>query len=104
MSGRLCFAGVPRLSRRGFAAGAAATTALLGAPWARAGNEISIGLTPVFLDSDIQLLADLKSYLDADDRLCELYRDNHGWARKAILNVAGSGIFTCGSGGYFRSL
>jgi phosphonate transport system substrate-binding protein len=65
MSGRLCFAGVPRLSRRGFAAGAAATAALLGAPWARAGNEVSIGLTPVFLDSDIQLLADLKSYLES---------------------------------------
>jgi glycogen phosphorylase len=36
-------------------------------------------------------LADLKSYLDADRKVCELYRDNDGWARKAILNVAGSG-------------
>jgi starch phosphorylase len=39
-------------------------------------------------------LADLKSYLEADQRLCELYRDRAGWARKAILNVAGSGKFS----------
>jgi starch phosphorylase len=39
-------------------------------------------------------LADLGSYLDADRRLCELYTDREGWARKAILNVAGSGKFS----------
>jgi starch phosphorylase len=39
-------------------------------------------------------LADLRSYLDADRRLCELYADEAGWARKAILNVAGSGKFS----------
>ncbi len=39
-------------------------------------------------------LADLKSYLDADQRLCELYADPDGWAYKAILNVAGSGKFS----------
>ena len=39
-------------------------------------------------------LADLKSYLEADQRLRELYRDGHGWARKAILNVAASGKFS----------
>ena len=33
-------------------------------------------------------LADLKSYLDADRRLIELYADPEEWARKAILNVA----------------
>ena len=39
-------------------------------------------------------LADLRSYLDADRRLCELYADKAGWARMAILNVAGSGKFS----------
>jgi starch phosphorylase len=39
-------------------------------------------------------LADLTSYLDADQRLCDLYSDPDGWARKAILNVAGSGKFS----------
>jgi starch phosphorylase len=39
-------------------------------------------------------LADLKSYLAADQRLCELYADGDEWARKAILNVAGSGKFS----------
>ena len=34
-------------------------------------------------------LADLKSYLEADQRLVELYADPDAWARKAILNVAG---------------
>jgi starch phosphorylase len=39
-------------------------------------------------------LADLRSYLEADQRLCELYRSPHAWARKAILNVASSGMFS----------
>jgi starch phosphorylase len=39
-------------------------------------------------------LADLKSYLEADRHLCELYADPDGWAYKAILNVAGSGKFS----------
>jgi glycogen phosphorylase len=39
-------------------------------------------------------LADLKSYLDADQRLCDLYANPDAWARKAILNVASSGKFS----------
>jgi starch phosphorylase len=39
-------------------------------------------------------LADLKSYLEADQRMRELYADSDGWVRKAILNVAGSGKFS----------
>src|SRR5580658_4386581 len=39
-------------------------------------------------------LADLKSYLDADRRLLDLYANPDEWTRKAILNVAGSGKFS----------
>jgi len=39
-------------------------------------------------------LADLKSYLEADQRLTELYADGGAWAHKTILNVAGSGTFS----------
>jgi starch phosphorylase len=39
-------------------------------------------------------LADLKPYLEADHRLTELYADADAWARKAILNIAGSGKFS----------
>jgi starch phosphorylase len=39
-------------------------------------------------------LADLKSYLETDQRLVELYRNPDAWARKAILNVASSGKFS----------
>jgi starch phosphorylase len=39
-------------------------------------------------------LADLSSYLQADERLRLLYADPEQWARKAILNVAGSGKFS----------
>ena len=39
-------------------------------------------------------LADLKSYLEADQRLCALYSTSDAWARKAILNVANSGKFS----------
>jgi starch phosphorylase len=39
-------------------------------------------------------LADLSSYLAADEKVVELYRDSDGWFRKVILNVAGSGKFS----------
>jgi starch phosphorylase len=39
-------------------------------------------------------LADLKSYLEADERLCRLYGDPAGWSRKAVLNIANSGRFS----------
>jgi len=39
-------------------------------------------------------LADLKSYLNADRRLAELYSSSDAWAKKAILNVARSGKFS----------
>ena len=39
-------------------------------------------------------LADLRSYLEADRRLLELYGNPDAWTRMAILNVAGSGKFS----------
>jgi starch phosphorylase len=39
-------------------------------------------------------LADLRSYLNADQQLTHLYSNQDAWARKAILNVAGSGQFS----------
>ena len=39
-------------------------------------------------------LADLRSYLEADQRLCESYGDPKTWGSKAILNVASSGKFS----------
>ncbi len=39
-------------------------------------------------------LADLASYVQAQERLGEVYADGDAWARKAILNVAGSGKFS----------
>jgi glycogen phosphorylase len=39
-------------------------------------------------------LADLTSYLEADQRLVKLYADPDAWVRQAIFNVAGSGKFS----------
>jgi len=39
-------------------------------------------------------LADLKSYLEADQQLATLYSDPADWTRKAVLNVASSGKFS----------
>jgi len=39
-------------------------------------------------------LADLGSYLEADEKLCATYAAPEEWARKAVLNVAGSGKFS----------
>jgi glycogen phosphorylase len=61
------------------------------------GNEPGVftPLRDVLLTHDHYMhLADLKSYLEADDRLLELYRYPDAWARKAILNVASSGRFS----------
>jgi starch phosphorylase len=39
-------------------------------------------------------LADLTSYLEADQRLLALYADQPAWTHKAILNIASSGSFS----------
>jgi starch phosphorylase len=39
-------------------------------------------------------LADLKSYLKADQDLCDLYRRQNDWTSKSILNIAASGKFS----------
>jgi len=39
-------------------------------------------------------LADLKSYVEAQEKLEALYRDPAAWAQRAILNVASSGKFS----------
>ena len=41
-----------------------------------------------------QLLADYDAYIAAQDRVDELFRDRHAWARAAILNVAAMGPFS----------
>jgi starch phosphorylase len=40
------------------------------------------------------LLADFDSYVAAQARADDLYRDRHAWARKAIANVSGMGFFS----------
>lgn len=40
------------------------------------------------------ILADFRSYVDAQKRVEAAYRDETGWAKKAILNTACSGKFT----------
>jgi starch phosphorylase len=39
-------------------------------------------------------LADLTSYLAADERMRQVYANPDEWARKALLNIAGSGKFS----------
>jgi glycogen phosphorylase len=39
-------------------------------------------------------LADLKYYVETQERLGALYRDPGAWAEKAILNIASSGKFS----------
>jgi starch phosphorylase len=52
-------------------------------------------LRSVLLDGDAYMhLADLKSYLQADERLAATRRERHEWARKVIHNIAASGKFS----------
>jgi glucan phosphorylase len=48
----------------------------------------------IYLGHERMHLADLKSYLEADERMCELYANPDEWALTAILNVAASGKFS----------
>ena len=41
------------------------------------------------------VLADFADYCQTQDRVSELYRNQPEWTRKAILNVAGMGPFSC---------
>ena len=58
-------------------------------------QELSATLREILLTKDYYMhLADLQSYLVADQRLLDLYADPNAWAQKAILNVASSGKFS----------
>jgi glycogen phosphorylase len=58
------------------------------------------GLFRPILDSLLEggdpyfVLSDLRSYIDTQDRVDAAYRDQTGWDRKAIINVARSGKFS----------
>ncbi len=41
-----------------------------------------------------QLLADYRSYIDAQDRVDQLYHNKADWTRAAVMNVAGMGYFS----------
>jgi len=43
---------------------------------------------------DYMLLADYQSFIDAQDRVAEAYRDQQAWTRMSILNVARMGKFS----------
>ncbi len=53
------------------------------------------GLIDNLLDWDPYLvLADFADYLEAQDAAAEAFRDQHGWARMSVLNVANMGRFS----------
>jgi starch phosphorylase len=45
-------------------------------------------------DDPFMLLADYRSYVDAQDRAAEAYRDTDRWTRMSIINVARCGFFS----------
>ncbi len=56
---------------------------------------IFLPLREILLNGDHYMhLADFRSYLEADQRMLELYAHQDEWSGKAILNVAGSGKFS----------
>jgi starch phosphorylase len=57
---------------------------------------IFVPVTRALLDDGdrYMLLADLRSYIEAQERVDTAYRNQEGWDRKAILNVARAGKFS----------
>jgi starch phosphorylase len=52
-------------------------------------------ITRALLSEDsYMVLADLRAYIETQDRVSAAYRDRRGWNRKAILNVARGGKFS----------
>jgi len=52
-------------------------------------------LTQALLSGDrYMLLADLRDYIQTQERVDAVYKDRGGWVRKAILNVARAGKFS----------
>ena len=53
------------------------------------------GLIHSLMDNDFYLvLKDLRSYIDAQAKVDELYRDRKAWLKKSLLNIARSGKFS----------
>jgi starch phosphorylase len=53
------------------------------------------GLLHSLMDNDFYLvLKDLRSYIDAQAKVDELYRDRKAWLKKSLLNIARSGKFS----------
>ena len=40
------------------------------------------------------ILKDFDSYVEAQERVEELYQDKYHWAKMALMNIANSGFFT----------
>ncbi|MFO7937386.1 MAG: glycogen/starch/alpha-glucan phosphorylase [Kiritimatiellia bacterium] len=67
-------------------------------------NNVFSLLTPGIFDPVVEglldfndhymLLADLRDYIDTQEKVDQLYRDEQAWDRKALLNVARSGKFS----------
>jgi starch phosphorylase len=52
-------------------------------------------LVQMFLEVDTYMhMADLPAYVQAQEKVEQLYRDKEAWSRKAVLNVAYSGKFS----------
>ena len=45
-------------------------------------------------DDKYMVLADLRDYIQTQERVDAAYKDRHGWARKSIINVARAGKFS----------
>jgi starch phosphorylase len=53
------------------------------------------GFVSDLLDNDrFMALADFRAYMDIQSSIEAQYRDEHEWARKALLNTARSGYFS----------
>ena len=48
----------------------------------------------ILRNDEYMLLADFDAYVDAHNKVYELYNDKHLWAKKCLINIASSGFFS----------
>ena len=68
---------------------------LFNGPWTKKPDQFQLIFDEIMRNNDtFFILKDLPAYIEAMEKVDELYKDEKNWAKMCIVNVAQSGYFT----------